>query len=164
MRVHYLPVPASSATETAPAPAAREEGAPSPALGLPAASVPPPASAPVPVQASSDSKKIKLVSVEDGRGQPDTSSLAASVPNNATPAASAAATPPMGNCRLDVTLRSAVLQTLRTHMFLVAAFHELSAAEEAIMLKMRIIAGFEVAEILMLTAGVLLVAAIVFAI
>jgi hypothetical protein len=32
------------------------------------------------------------------------------------------------------------------------------------MLKMRIIAGFEVAEILMLMAGVLLVAAIVFAI
>jgi hypothetical protein len=32
------------------------------------------------------------------------------------------------------------------------------------MLKMRIVAGFEVAEILMLMAGVLLVAAIVFAI
>ena len=32
------------------------------------------------------------------------------------------------------------------------------------MLKMRIIAGFEVAEILMLMAGVLLVAAIVFAV
>jgi hypothetical protein len=49
-------------------------------------------------------------------------------------------------------------------MFLVAAFHKLQAVEEAIMLRMRIIAGFEVAEILMLTAGVLLVAAIVFAI
>ena len=35
---------------------------------------------------------------------------------------------------------------------------------EAFMLKMRIIAGFEVAEILMLMAGVLLVAAIVFAV
>jgi hypothetical protein len=35
---------------------------------------------------------------------------------------------------------------------------------EAFMLKMRIIAGIEVAEILMLTAGVLLVAAIVLAI
>ena len=37
-------------------------------------------------------------------------------------------------------------------------------AREALMLKMRIIAGFEVAEILMLATGVLLVAAIVFAI
>jgi len=35
---------------------------------------------------------------------------------------------------------------------------------EALMLKMRIIAGFEVAEILMLATGILLVAAIVFAI
>ena len=74
--------------------------APAPAIGLPvltAASVPPPASAPMPIQVSSDSKKIELVSVEDGWGQTDTSSLAASAPNTATPAASAAAAPPVGN-------------------------------------------------------------------
>ena len=45
-----------------------------------------------------------------------------------------------------------------------ADFLSCELRREALMLKMRIIAGFEVAEILMLTAGVLLVAAIVFAI
>ena len=89
------PVPVLVSLELSETPAA-----PAPAIGLPvltAASVPPPASAPMPVQGSSGSKKIELVSVEDGWGQADTSSLAASAPNTATPAASAAAAPPVGN-------------------------------------------------------------------
>jgi len=74
-------------------------------------------------------------------------------------AVAAKAQPPVG---CDPAFRR-VADPARAHVWSLR-FMSCKLPREALMLKMRIIAGFEVAEILMLMAGVLLVAAIVFAV